>query len=176
MHLPNPIARIRIGTKLGICMGFGGLLVAGMIINEQISSNTIRLLTEVADLQHAIVSKSIQTESVLQSAQIASRDLRMARKLVDVEKILGELQQIRVDGDRQLSALEAQTAIPANRERFKSISELFQRYLAALGDIGENQTKILSLFGDLDQIELKWTRRVLQVVNSSPVANLPNHA
>ena len=175
MRPPNRLSRIRIGTKLGICVGFGGLLVAAMIINEQVSSNSIKTLTEAADLQQDIVSESIKTEGVLQWAQIASRDLRMARTPVEVEKLLDELQKISGDGHKKLSVLEAQTLDPLNRDRFKSIGELFTRYVAALSDIGEKQTKILSLFGDLDQIELKWTRSVNRVVNSSPFANLSNY-
>ncbi len=169
------LSRIRIGAKLGICVGFGGFLVAGMIVNEQISSNSIKTLTEAADLQQAIVSESIKTEVVLQWARIASRDLRMARTSAEVGKILDELRQISADGYKMLSALEVQTVSPINRERFKKIKESFQKYIAALLEIGEKQDKILLLFSSLDQVELKWTRSVNRAVNSAPFANLANY-
>jgi hypothetical protein len=35
----------RIGTKLGICIGIGVALVAGLIVNEQITSNSMEKLT-----------------------------------------------------------------------------------------------------------------------------------
>src|SRR6267142_7277699 len=114
----NFLSRIRIGAKLGICIGVGGFLVAGMIINEKISSDSIKALTEAADVQQAIVSESIKAEVVLQWAQIASRDLRMARSTAEVGKVLDELRQIGGDGNRMLSALEAQTFGAIDRERF----------------------------------------------------------
>ena len=171
----NFLSRIRIGVKLGMFVGFGGLLVAAMVVNEQISSNSIRTLTEAADVQQAITSQSIKAEVVLQRAEVASRDLRMARNPAEIGKVVDELQQVSGDGHKMLSALETQMVDPLDRERFKTITELFQKYLVAIGEIGEKQGRILSLFGDLEQIELKWTRRVNSVVNSSPFANLPNY-
>lgn len=122
----NFLSRIRIGAKLGVCVGIGGFLVAGMIISEKISSNSIKALTEAADVQQAIVSESIKAEVVLQWAQIASRDLRMARTTAEVGKVLDELRQIDGDGKRMLSALEAQTLGASDRERFQKIKELFK--------------------------------------------------
>ena len=172
----NFLSRIRIGAKLGVCVGIGGFLVAGMIISEKISSDSIKALTEAADVQQAIVSESIKAEVVLQWAQIASRDLRMARTTAEVGKVLDELRQIDGDGKRMLSALEAQTLGASDRERFQKIKESFQKYMTVLGEIAEKQNSILSLFGSLDQIELKWTRSVNRAVNSTPFANLANYA
>src|SRR6266568_4550346 len=172
----NFLSRIRIGAKLGFCIGVGGFLVAGMIINEKISSDSIKDLTDAADVQQAIVSESIKTEVILRWAQIASRDLRMARTSAEVGKVLDELRQISGDGYKMLSALEAQTLGPIDRERFEKIKESFQKYMTALGEIGEKQNNILSLFSSLDQIELKWTRSVNRAVNSAPFANLANYS
>ena len=172
----NFLSRIRIGAKLGVCVGIGGFLVAGMIISEKISSDSIKALTEAADVQQAIVSESIKAEVVLQWAQIASRNLRMARTSAEVGKVLDELRQIDGDGKRMLSALEAQTLGASDRERFQKIKESFQKYMTVLGEIAEKQNSILSLFGSLDQIELKWTRSVNRAVNSTPFANLANYA
>src|ERR1700730_16130132 len=145
----NFLSRIRIGAKLGVCVGVGGFLVAGMIINEKISSDSIKGLTETAGIQQAIVSESIKTEVVLQRARIASRDLRMARTSAEVGKALDQLRQIGGDGYKMLSALQAQTVLPINRERFNKIEESFQKYMMAVGEIGEKQSNILSLFGSL---------------------------
>ena len=146
-----------------------------MVINEQVSSNSIKTLTEAADLQQDIVSQSIKTEVVLQRAEIASRDLRMARNPAEVGKFVDELQKISGDGHKKLSALEAQMVNPLNRDRFKSIGELFKNISSPSATSARSKAKILSLFGDLEQIEVKWTRSVNSVVNSSPFANLSNY-
>src|SRR5215468_692707 len=99
----------------------------------------------------------------------------MAKTATDVEKLVGQLQQIAADGRARLSTLEAQSTNPASRERFKSIGELFAQYVAALADCGAKQIEILGLFGKLDQVESKWVRGVNLVVNSVAFTNLPNY-
>ena len=123
----NFFSRIRIGVKLGMFVGFGGLLVAAMVVNEQISSNAIRTLTEAADVQQAITSQSIKAEVVLQRAEVASRDLRMARNPAEIGKVVDELQQVSGDGHKMLSALETQMVNPLDRERFKTITEVVSK-------------------------------------------------
>jgi hypothetical protein len=49
-------AKFRIGAKLGFCVAVGILLVAGMIVGEQINSHSIQGLVAGADLQHEIVT------------------------------------------------------------------------------------------------------------------------
>lgn len=165
----------RIGTKLGICIGIGVALIAGLIVNEQITSNSIEKLTATADRQQATVIESINTELVLQRVQLAGRDLRMARTATKVQALLGELQTIAAEAKTRLSTLEAQTNEPANRERFQRLQVLFRDQVAALGEIGSKQTEIFALFAKLDQIESKWARNINIVVNSAPFANLPNY-
>jgi len=174
MRVVRFLPSFRIGTKLGICIGIGVALIAGLILNEQITSNSIERLTATADRQQAIAIESINTELVLQRVQLAGRDLRMARTPAKVQALLGELQTIAADAKTRLSALETQTNEPANRERFQRLQVLFRDQVAALGEIGSKQTEILSLFEKLDQIESKWARSINIVVNSAPFANLPN--
>jgi methyl-accepting chemotaxis protein len=169
--LPN----FRIGTKLGICIGIGVALVAGLIINEQLTSNSIERLTASADRQQAIVIESVNTEVVLQRVHVAARDLRMARTAMEVQKLLGDLQQIAAEAQARLSALEAQTAGLGNGDRFKRLQELFREHVAALGEIGKKQIEILSLFERLDQIESKWARSINLVVNSASFGSLANY-
>src|SRR3981189_123624 len=133
--LPN----FRSGTKLGICIGIGVALVAGLIINEQLTSNSIERLTASADRQQAIVIESVNTEVVLQRVHVAARDLRMARTPAEVQKLLEELRQIAAAAQARLSALEAQTAGPGDGGRFKRLQELFREHVAALAEIGKKQ-------------------------------------
>jgi methyl-accepting chemotaxis protein len=175
MRVSRLLPNFRIGTKLGICIGIGVALVAGLIINEQITSNAIERLTASADRQQAIVIESVNTEVVLQRVHVAARDLRMARTPAEVQKLLEELRQIAAAAQARLSALEAQTAGPGDGGRFKRLQELFREHVAALGEIGKKQIEILSLFEKLDQIESKWARSINLVVNSAPFAGLANY-
>jgi methyl-accepting chemotaxis protein len=175
MPLFRGLSAIRIGIKLGICVSISAMLVAGMIMNEQNSSNSVEGLITAADQQQAIAAESVKTEAVLQQAQIASRDLRMARTQAQVEDVLEQLQKIADEGHAKLVALQSRTLSAENRDRFKRIDELLTEFVAALQEIGKRQTEILTLFEQRDQIELKWARSVNLVVNSSPFAVLLNY-
>jgi hypothetical protein len=94
MHTFRLLPRLRIGAKLGVCVGTGVALVAGLIVNEQITSNAIERLTAAADRQQAIVIDSVTTEGALRRVEIAGRDLRMARTRSEVDGLLAELEQI----------------------------------------------------------------------------------
>jgi methyl-accepting chemotaxis protein len=175
MRISNSIPRLRIGTKLGICIGIGVALVAGLIIHEHNTSDSIERLTATADRQQAIVIESINTEVMVQRVQVVGRDIRMARMPADVEKLLGDLRQIATNGRARLSSIEARSIDQANRDRFQALQKLFPEYVAALGEIGKKQIEILSLFGKLDQVESKWARSVNVVVNSVAFTNLRNY-
>jgi methyl-accepting chemotaxis protein len=175
MRIVNSIPRLRIGTKLGICVGIGVALVAGLIIHEHNTSASIEQLTATADRQQAVVMESINTEAMLQRVQVVGRDIRMARVPAQVEKLLGDLRQIAATGRTRLSNIEARSIDQANRERFQALQKLFPEYVASLGEIGKKQIEILSLFGKLDQVESKWARTVNVVVNSVSFTNLRNY-
>src|SRR6516164_9146473 len=151
MRVARFLPGLRIGTKLGICVGIGVALVAALILNEQVTSNSTERLTAAADRYQASVVDSINTQAVLQRALVIGRDIRIAKTTAEVEKLVGQLQQIAAEGRAKLSALEAQSANPANRERFKKIGELFAQYVAALEACGAKQVEILGQFGKLDQ-------------------------
>src|SRR5262245_32188244 len=139
MHSLHLLPRLRIGAKLGACVGIGAALVAGLIVNEQITSTSIERLTAAADRQPAIAIDSVTTEGALRRVEIAGRDLRMARTRDEVDRLLAELGQIAADVRGRLSALEAKAINPANLERFRHLQELFADYVAALERIGHRQ-------------------------------------
>src|SRR5262245_49990868 len=134
MRLLGILSGGRIGTKLGILMGSGVVLVAGMIINEQISSKTIERFTAAADQQQAIALQTVNTELILQRAQVAGRDVLMSRSTEQVESLMAALQMIANEGDAQLQRLEAHSVIPENRERFQQARAQFKTYLATLNE------------------------------------------
>ena len=170
----NFFGKIRIGTKLGISLGLSVVLVAGMIAGEQINSNIVEALVATADEQQAIVNESTRTEVLMQKAQIAGRDLRMAQSAAQVESLLVQLQQVDREADLALSSLDALTVTDDQRKRFNELKGLSTNYIAALSYIGAKRASILSLFMKLDGTESKWARSMNQVINSEQFSFLPN--
>src|SRR5687767_2173380 len=74
-----------IGAKLGLSIGFGVILLAGMIISEHLSSRFVAGLVATADRQQSILHESITTEVMLQTAQIAGRDVRRGQTTEQVD-------------------------------------------------------------------------------------------
>ena len=170
----NLTAKIRIGAKLSLALGLSVVLVVGMIVSEQISSNFVERLVAAADGQQAIASESIKTEVLMQRAQIAGRDLRMAQSATQVQAHLAQLQQITAEAGANFSMLETLTATADQRDRFNKIKDMSATYIASLTEIGEKQSAILALFEKLDQTESKWSRSINLVINSGAFGNLPN--
>src|SRR6187401_314244 len=86
--------KLGIGAKLGLSIGFGILLLAVMIVSEQLSSRFVSGLVATADRQQSILHESITTEVMLQTAQIAGRDVRRAQTVRQVDEHLAQLQKI----------------------------------------------------------------------------------
>ena len=174
MRRLNLTAKIRIGAKLSLALGISVVLVVGMIVSEQISSNFVERLVAAADGQQAIANESIKTEVLMQRAQIAGRDLRMAQSAAQVQAHLAQLQQITTEASANFSMLETLTATADQRDRFNKIKDMSATYIASLTEIGKKQSAILALFEKLDQTESKWSRNINLVINSGAFGNLPN--
>ena len=102
------LSRIDIGTRLGICVGIGILLVLAMLVSEQTSSHSIEKLTASADRQQETIIELDRIEVLFQRAQVAGRDLRMARTAAQVVESLAAIQQIAEDGRTKLLAIQSQ--------------------------------------------------------------------
>ena len=170
----NILPKIRIGTKLGISMGIGVLLVAGMLVNERISSASVAQLNADANRQQNITLAISRIAVVLRRAQVVGRDLRMARTADQVDNSLTELQRIVAQGAPILANLEATATAIEGQARFQAVRQEFDRYVAALTEIGKKQTDILTLFEKRDQADTNWLHNVNIVLNSVSLAMATN--
>jgi methyl-accepting chemotaxis protein len=168
------MSRIGIGTRLGVCVGIGVVLVVAMLVAEQSSSNSIERLNLAADRQQAVIVDIDRIELLFQRAQVIGRDLRMARTASQVTQVLAGVDPIAEEGRKRLTAAELQ-ARRSDRDRFQAVGARLADYVAALRDIGGKQVEILALFEKRDQIESKWVRTVNIVVNSAAFGTLPNY-
>ena len=166
--------KIRIGTKLGISVSIGAVLVTGMIVNEHFSSASVERLTADANRHQTIALEIAKFEVVLRWAQVVGRDLRMARTAEQVEASLAELRQITTAGTPMLAAVENKSTKIENDGRFKAVREEFNKYVAALTDVGKKQNEILTLFEKRDQADTKWLRSVNIVLNSTSLSMASN--
>src|SRR5215475_14126659 len=71
--------KLGIGAKLGVTSGLGVLLVAAMVISQQISGDSINAATRSALNQEAIAKGVIEVKASLRGMQMALRDLRLTK-------------------------------------------------------------------------------------------------
>ena len=166
--------RLGIGAKLGLSIGVGIVLIAGIIAWEHFSSRVVARLVAAADNQQAIVLHSLTIEVMLQGVQIAGRDLRKAQTADQIKAQLTELQQIADQARAKTSALQDLAPSDETEKSFNKVSELTLSYIEALREIGAQQARILSLFQTLDEIEAVWVRSFHQLVNSAEFSMLSN--
>jgi hypothetical protein len=168
------LSRIDIGTRLGICVGISIVLVLGMLISEQTSSNSIERLTASADREQEVMIELDRIELLFQRAQVAGRDLRMARTAAQVADSLGVIMRIADEGRDKIVALQSQAADTGAQNHAKAIGERFAANVEALDEVGRKQIEILALFGKRDEVEAKWTRTFNSVINSGLFGMTPN--
>src|SRR3954463_7976026 len=87
------LLKVGIGTKIGLSIGVGAVLVGGMIASEHFSSRFVAGLVAAADKQQAIVYETAMTEVMMQTVQIAGRDIRKAQTTDQVDAQRVQLQR-----------------------------------------------------------------------------------
>ena len=168
------LLKVGIGTKIGLSIGVGAVLVGGMIASEHFSSRFVAGLVAAADKQQAIVYETAMTEVMMQTVQIAGRDIRKAQTTDQVDAQRVQLQRTADQIRNKVSVLQTLAISVETRKKFERIGDLTLAYVAALHEIGARQTEILLLFKKLDEAESGWTRAFNQLVNSETFSLMPN--
>lgn len=166
--------KLGIGAKLGLSIGVGVILVAGIIAGDHYGNRVVGRLVAAADTQQAIVLESLTIDILLRRAQIAGRNLRRAQTADQIAPHLAELEQVADQARAKMAALGERTASDETRRNFNSVSELTLSYIEVLRKIGAEQAQILSLFKQLDDFETLWVRLFNQLLNAPEFSFMPN--
>src|ERR1700674_3191545 len=81
--------KLRIGAKLAISAGIGIALVAGMVLNQQLSGSSVEQSIAKATVQQSIVQATSDVLVDVQRTQLAVRDIRLAKSPEEGRKFLG---------------------------------------------------------------------------------------
>ena len=73
-----PRLNVRIGTKLAITVGVGVVLVAGMIVNQQLGNSSVARQAERGHNDQAAATDLLHAAVALQRMQIGTREIRLA--------------------------------------------------------------------------------------------------
>ncbi len=155
-------------------IGVSIVLVATMIINEQVTIRSVVRLNGAVTQQQEIAIEIAKIETALRRAQVAGRDLRMGRTTVAVETNIAALNQIVAETNRRLATAKELSRSPDDLARFNLVRKQLDAYVAALSELALTQTRILTLFAKRSEIDNRWLRSANIVVNSTAFSMAPN--
>ncbi len=137
VRLPAAMSRLnmRIGTKLAITVSIGVVLVAGMILNQRLSTTSV---AEQADLERAeqfVTADILRAGVALQRMQIGTREIRLAISEREADQALAALRASVGSAIGYLQAAVQLSVDEENRQRFETLVKLANNYAAAAAEI-----------------------------------------
>ena len=158
---------LRIGTKLGISAGIGVLLVASMIVSQQIAGSQVEHAASNTEFENMIARDMLAAETDFEQMRSMNRAMRLARSTDEVEKLYD---QVKAEGASALKHID--TAIgnatdPENKERMVKGKEWINSYLAAVSQIVAARRDTFALIIKRQENEIAWANQ-LETLMSSP--------
>ena len=142
---------VRIGTKLAITVGIGVVLVAGMIVNQQLSNISVARQTERARDEQFVIADLLSASVALQRMQVGAREIRLAISEREADDALAGLRESMSNAVSYIQAA-IQLCSNENCEQLESLVKLAKDYAAGAAEM----TALKKDYGDiakpLDQI------------------------
>ena len=125
---------LSIRNKLALCASAGVLLVAGMLINEQIGDRHAAQQRADADSKQLAAVEALRAADDVRSMQIETREMRLAIAPSEVDRALH-----RFHGDQASAVGHIDIALDvtndAEKERLVKLAGLVREYAAVVGDL-----------------------------------------
>jgi methyl-accepting chemotaxis protein len=169
-----PKLNFRIGTKLGITSGLGILLVAGMLLSQQLGNGSVMTANDLAAGQTTIAYEAQATASGIRTAQTAVREIRLATSPAEINSGVEAVRAALADVDKHLDTAIGKTVKPENRERLQKIKPLAKEYGAAAEQLAEAQRQIHANLAKRWEITVEWTKAFEALMASSALTRLAN--
>ena len=164
--------KLRIGTKLAIASGIGVVLVAAMVVNEQLSNSQVESLTQLVVQHESVAAGAIKADSALRLVQVGYRDLRNALTSDDLAKARATLQQATTDSEGIAEKLEREAVFAENKERFGKIHAQFKDYFSAVNDMADKQAALIDGIAKREQVLQNWNQAFSGLLESPALAAL----
>jgi methyl-accepting chemotaxis protein len=166
--------KFRIGTKLGLSAGLGVLLVAAMMISQQMSGSAIVAGSARVARQSNLVENVIEAKASLRGMVVAGRDIRLAQSSEALKAAANGLEERHKAAIGFVDAGLALTTRAETRERLTKIKSLIEDYWAAADQNSKLSQQRLDLQNDRSSNAVAWGKIFSAVLNSTAIANLSN--
>jgi signal transduction histidine kinase/CheY-like chemotaxis protein len=136
---------IRIGTKLAITIGIGVVLVAAMIVNQQLSNTSVARQTELARNEQFVIADLLSASVALQRMQVGAREIRLAISEREADQALAGLRESMGEAVSHIQAAIQSCGDAENCERLESLVKLAKDYAASAAEM----TALKKDYGDI---------------------------
>jgi methyl-accepting chemotaxis protein len=154
LRLPAALSRlnIRIGTKLAITVGIGVVLVAGMIVNQQLSNASVAQQAKLARNEQFVAADLLRAGVALQRMQIGTREIRLAISEREADQALAGLRESMGNAVSFLQAAVQFCEHAENCERFEKLVKLAKNYAATAAEMAALKRDYAEIAGPLEEI------------------------
>ena len=142
----------RIGTKLAITVGIGVVLVAGMIINQQLSNASVAQQTELERAEQFVTADILRAGVALQRMQTGTREIRLAISEREADEALADLRSSMGNAVSFLQAAVQISADAENTQRFEKLVKLAKSYAEAAAEMVALKKDYAEITKPLEQV------------------------
>jgi methyl-accepting chemotaxis protein len=142
------VQNLRIGTKLAIASAFGILLVFAMIASQLVGNGNVRRSNSAAFAQQELARDAAEAELAVRSMQLATRDIRLANNLGELQKAGDALGERSRGVAKVAEAMLKLSRVPENRARIEKLKTLAGDYLKGAQQIASVRGAALALTGE----------------------------
>jgi methyl-accepting chemotaxis protein len=161
---------VRIGTKLAVAAVVGGLLVAGMIVNQQLSNASVARLAEVSRNEQAVAADLLHAGVALQRMQTGTREIRLAISEREADEALAQLQSSMADAVSYLQSSIQLCDDPENAARLEALVKLAKGYAAAAAEMTKLKKDYAEITKPLEQAQQIGTQVDALIEKATSVA------
>jgi methyl-accepting chemotaxis protein len=167
--------KFKIGTKLGISAGLGVVLVAAMVINQQMSGGSIAVANKSMRVEAEIAKKVVEAKESVRAMQFVTRGTRAAKTTQQVKTGTTTLAAKHTVLLGQLDAAISLASRPEDRERLTRIRSLGDVYFGAANETFKAIETLLDAQERRIKDSAEWDKTFETALASPALASLSNH-
>jgi methyl-accepting chemotaxis protein len=154
LKFPTLLSRlnIRVGTKLAITVGIGVVLVAGMIVNQQISDASVAQHAELERNEQFVTADMLRAGVALQRMQIGTREIRLSISEREADEALAGLRERMGSAISYLQAAVQLCGDSDNCTRLEKLVKLAKDYAAAAAEMTALKKEYAEITKPLEQV------------------------
>jgi methyl-accepting chemotaxis protein len=150
--------KFRVGTKLAFASGAGLLLIAAMLVNEQLNGAAVEAAYATALRQQRVGENAAAGTTAIRDAEIALRDIRLAGDSDTVRRYLDRLQTAANDGRAHMAAARRASDDVANNERMDKGAALFDGFATRSAAFADARLAIIRYQEQQNAAGRRWSK------------------